>query len=157
MAEKRSLSFENLNQAIDEARRLLNSGYQQHGDWNLSQCCGHLQQWITFPVDGFPNPGPVMGSILWLMKVTIGKSQLKTILDQGFKSGTPTMPSTVPSPDKETDAQAVASLESAVERFNSHSGPIHPSPLFGAMDKQTAHQLQLRHFEHHLGFLSPND
>lgn len=157
MPEKRKISFENLDQAIEEARRLLNSGYQQHGDWNLSQCCGHLQKWVAFPAEGFPNPGPIMGSILWLMKVTIGKRQLNNILEQGFKSGTPTMPTTVPAASKTTDAEAVASLETAVERFNSHTGPIHPSPLFGAMDKETATRLQLRHFEHHLGFLSPND
>ena len=46
-------------------------------------------------------------------------------------------------------------LRSAIERFKTHSGDVHPSPLFGAMTKETALQLQLKHAAHHLSFLVP--
>lgn len=155
MPVKRQLSFDNLDQAIAEAERLLNSGYRQHGKWNLSQCCGHLQQWLSFSMDGFPNPGPWVAAALWLMKVTLGKRQLNSVLTNGFKPGLPTMPQTVPAAGDAAEADAVLSLKSTVERFKAHAGTIHPSPLYGRLDKPTATQLQLRHFEHHLGFLSP--
>ena len=87
------------------------------------------------------------------MKNTIGSRQLKSILESGFKTGVPTMPATVPDADAAKDRDALTELTSTVRRFNNHAGPIHPSPLFGPMGKEVATQLQLRHFEHHLGFL----
>jgi len=97
----------------------------------------------------------VIGLILWLMKVTIGRKQFQSILDEGFKANGPTMPATVPAADAQEDAAAVATLKSTVERFQQHDGELHPSMLFGTMTKEQGTQLQLRHIEHHLGFLVP--
>ena len=49
-----------------------------------------------------------------------------------------------------------AKLKEVAERFKAHAGPIHPSPLFGAMTKDEALQLQLTHCAHHLSFLIPH-
>jgi hypothetical protein len=67
------------------------------------------------------------------------------------------MPETVPRKGEQDDATAVAELERTIERFRDYSGPLHPSPLFGAMDRETVDQLQLRHCAHHLGFLVPEN
>ena len=59
-----------------------------------------------------------------------------------------------------TDEQTQAALESlleTIERFESFAGPIHASPLYGAMDRETAERLQWVHFGHHLGFFEPSD
>jgi hypothetical protein len=49
----------------------------------------------------------------------------------------------------------VAKLKTAVERFIAHTGPVKPSPLFGAMTRETAEQIQRVHCAHHLSFLVP--
>ena len=51
-------------------------------------------------------------------------------------------------------AVAVAKLKETVERFAAHTGPVHPSPLFGAVTKDEALKLQLVHCAH-LSFLIP--
>jgi len=66
----------------------------------------------------------------------------------------PTTPETIAPADTDVD-QAIARLEKAVRFFQAHTGPIHPSPLFGAMDKQSALKLQLIHFGHHFRLLKP--
>ena len=65
------------------------------------------------------------------------------------------MPQTVSQPGGDP-AAAVAKLKETAERFEAHAGPVYPSPLFGAMTKDEALQLQLRHCEHHLSFLIPH-
>ena len=151
MREK--LEFERLDDAVVHIESLLENGYEPLGKWNLAQCCEHLNYWITFPMDGFPNPGPVMGTVLWLMKLTVGKSQLRSILENGFKDGVPTMPATVANSEGTDDRESFKKLRASVQRFNDHNGAIFPSPLFGEMTKEVATRLQLRHFEHHLSFL----
>jgi hypothetical protein len=66
------------------------------------------------------------------------------------------MPATIPAPDALDDATAVAMVKSTVERFQQHAGPLNPSPFYGEMTNDEGTQLQLRHFEHHFGFLTPN-
>ena len=69
---------------------------------------------------------------------------------------TPTMPATIPEPDAETDREAVEQFLKTIERLREHDGPIHASPLFGEMDRETMLKLQLRHTAHHLAFLLPS-
>ncbi|MEM9410826.1 MAG: DUF1569 domain-containing protein [Planctomycetota bacterium] len=153
--DRLTLQFASLEEALEYADQLRNQQYQQLGQWNLVQCLGHLRFWLSFPMDGFPAPGFPFNLILPVLRITSGKSMLKSILKDGFKPGSPTVPSTVPDPSGVEIEQAIGDLASTIERFCLFSGEIQPSPLFGAMDKETAMKLQLRHFEHHLGFFKP--
>jgi hypothetical protein len=54
------------------------------------------------------------------------------------------------------DAQAVERLRAAAARFAAHEGPLHPSPLFGALGRDQWREVHLWHCEHHLSFLHPN-
>jgi hypothetical protein len=72
MAEQRTLKFADLSTTMGEAERLLNSGYQSAEKWNLAQCCGHLNEWLSYPIDRFPKPNLVIAALLKLMKITIG-------------------------------------------------------------------------------------
>ncbi len=157
MDARRKLQLGSLQAGIREALHLQEVGYESRGHWNLAQCCGHLNQWLSFPMDGYPQPGVLMGGVFWLVRHSIGGWQLRSVMRNGFSAGLPTMPSTVPSVNEGTDDEAVAALSRTVERFEAFDQTIQPSPLFGAMDKAVAEQLQLRHFEHHLGFLWPNE
>jgi hypothetical protein len=152
--ERRPLKFERLFDVVADAESLHARGHDKAGQWDLAQVCNHLAEWMRYPIDGFPPaPFPVR-VILWTMRKTAGKRMLRSILENGFKPGGPTVPASVSASGGDESA-AVAKLRDAVARFENHSGPLHPSPLFGDLDKATATKLQLVHCAHHLSFLVP--
>ena len=154
---KRQLKFENFDALMNEVRSLSEGGYKSNGNWNLAQACGHVSEWMQFPIDGFPTPPFFMRPIFWLMKISMGSSMKRNILANGFKGGMPTAPETVPEPDAMTDQQAIEQLQKAVDRLQSYIGELHPSPLFGPMDMKTLIKVSLLHAEHHLGYLEPTN
>jgi hypothetical protein len=154
MPERRTLTFATLRDAIADAENLLAVGYDRAGNWDLAQVCGHLSEWLRFPLDGFPKVPLLLRPVLALVRATIGRNLRAKVLANGFDAGTRTLPQTVFAAGG-NDAAAVAKLKEIAERFEAHAGPIHPSPLFGAMTKDEARALQLRHLAHHLSFLVP--
>ena len=84
MAERRELRFDSLDDVVQDVDTLLQQGYTEAGNWNLSQICGHLDQWMGFAMDGYPKPPFPISLMLWLMKVTVAKKQLAGILESGF-------------------------------------------------------------------------
>lgn len=154
---KRQLKFNDFDALIHEVHFLNEVGYESNGKWTLAQCCGHLADWMRFPIDGFPTPPFFMRPIFWLMKVSMGDRMKENILANGFKGGMPTAPETVPEPDEMTDQQAIDLLQNTINRVNAHQGELLPSPLFGPMDKETLLKVTLLHAEHHLGYLEPRN
>jgi hypothetical protein len=152
--ERRKLTFATPDAVVADAENLLAKGYDQAGNWDLAQVAGHLTEWMRYPLDGFPKLPLLLRPVFWLMRVTVGKKIRTQILAEGFNAGGRTMPQTVFQPGGDATA-AVAKLKEIAERFAAHTGPIHPSPLFGAMTKDEALQLQLKHCAHHLSFLVP--
>jgi len=153
--QKRQLSFKSMDEMLAEVRSLLEKGYTSNGNWTLAQVCGHLSDWMRFPLDGFPKPPLPLRMIFWVMKKTIAPGMKRKILAEGFKSGMPTAPETVPKPDAMTDQQAVELLQQTVDRTQAYQGELIPSPLFGPMDRETLQKVGLLHAEHHLGYLEP--
>jgi hypothetical protein len=152
---RRELAFRDLDAAVQDARSLHCGGYVQAGNWDLAQVCGHLADWMRFPLDGFPKPPLPIGLMLWSMRHAVGRRMLRKILQSGSMSaGGPTMPETVPQPGGD-EAAAVERFEHVGARFQAHEGPFHRSPLFGDMDRETLTRLQLSHCSHHLSFLVP--
>ncbi|WP_439626960.1 DUF1569 domain-containing protein [Gemmata sp.] len=147
------LSFASLDEVVADAENLLARGYDRAGNWDLAQVAGHLANWLSYPVEGFPKVPLLLQPVVWLVRTTAGKRMRDGVLANGFVPGTRTVPETVPAAGGDP-AAAVARLRQAAERLKAHTGPIVPSPLFGPMDKDTAVRLQLRHCEHHLGFLT---
>ncbi|WP_437193058.1 DUF1569 domain-containing protein [Planctomicrobium sp. SH527] len=140
---------------VDSRLDHLLQGYTQKGNWNLTQVALHLDDWVRFPIEGFPTPPLGMRLFVPIIRLTMAKKVLRQILDQGFDDNIPTMPKTVHSRDESTEAVAVERLRQSITRFRNHIGTIHPSTFFGKLDKATTEKLQLRHFEHHLKFLEP--
>ena len=155
MPDPRRLTFDTLDEAVAEAERLRAAGYERAGNWDLSQVCGHLAQWILFAVDG-PPPVPLpLRPFFWVARRTFAPRQMRKSLEsRSMPAGVPTVPATVP-PAGGDEAAAVAELRTAVERFQQHSGEYHPSPMFGALPRETWDALQRVHCAHHLGFLVP--
>ncbi len=153
--QRRTLRFERLSDALSDVRALHTGGYERLGNWDLAQTCDHLTQWMVYPLDGYPK-GPLhVRLILGLMRVTVGRRIFREVVSTGtMRPGSPTMPDTVFEPGRD-EAAAVERFRRAVERFASHTGPLHPSPLFGRLTPDEALQLQLVHCAHHLNFLRP--
>ena len=154
-SQGRELEFDSFDQVLEDVQKLLANGYSASGKWNLAQACGHLNDWMRFPMDGYPKAPLPLRPLLWLMKVTVGRSQLERILADGFRAKTPTMPRTVPAADAMTDAAAVAQFAETIHRFKVFDGPVAPSPIFAEFTLEQARKLQLRHCAHHLSFLTP--
>ena len=155
MPEPRKITFASLDAAILEAEQLLGSGYEKAGNWNFGQVCGHLENWLSYPMDGFPKVDSPADSAADPEAAEAGKAMLQNILDNGFPLGVPTNPDTIPAEDSVSDQAALSRLREVVQRFSAYEGEIADSPFFGVMDKQAVLSLQLRHFAHHLGFLIP--
>jgi hypothetical protein len=151
--ERRPLQFNNLDQVVQDLDQLLTVGYTKVGNWDLAQTCRHLDDWLRFSLDGYPKAPAPIRLMIWLMKVTIGRRQFKVC---GFRDRLPTIPETVHSADLESDSDAAQRLAETISRFESTSGPIQPSPLYGPLTYDEATQLHLIHCAHHLRFLKPN-
>ncbi len=153
--QRRDLAFHSFDEVLADLDQLESSGYYQLGKWNLVQLCLHLNDWMRFPMDGFPKQILPIRVLLYLMKLMFGKSQFHKILQSGsMKAGMPTMPETV-HPANSADRKAIVDFRQTVCRMRDHRGAIHPSPLFGEMDLDAAQRLQLIHCAHHLSFLVP--
>lgn len=153
--KKRPLKFANFDELTAEINSLHEKGYVSNGNWSLGQCCGHLADWMRFPIDGFPVPPLPIRMMLWVMKVTAGPRMKRKILAEGFKGGMPTAPETVPSRDGLSDDQGIEKFQSTIDRVRSFEGELKPSPLFGPLDKEMHMKVTLLHAEHHLGYLEP--
>lgn len=152
---RRQLRFDTLAAAVRDAETLLANGYDKTGNWTLAQCCGHVANWLSYPLDGFPKIPLFLQPVMWLMRKTVGRPKYEQyVREQSFPAGKPTIPQSVPTATDE-DAAAVAKLRAAVERYEAHTGTLHPSPLFGPLTKDEARKIQLVHAAHHLSFLVP--
>ena len=153
--QRRQLRFNDLDEVVRDAEGLLARGYERAGNWDLAQVCGHLAEWLRFPVEGFPKAPAPIRAVFWVLRKTVGRKKLLTYITTGsFPAGKPTMPETVPPPGGDPRA-AVEKLRTSVNRLKAHTGPIVPSPLFGPMTKEEAVRMQLVHCAHHLSFLVP--
>jgi hypothetical protein len=153
--QRRPLRFNDLDEVVQDAESLLTRGYDKAGNWNLAQVCGHLAEWLRFPVEGFPKAPAPIRAVFWVLRKTVGRKKLLTYITTGsFPAGKPTMPETVP-PAGGDPREAIEKLKTGVDRLKAHTGPIVPSPLFGPMTKDEAVRMQLVHAAHHLSFLVP--
>ena len=76
MATRRELDLCDLDAAVRDTQSLHAVGYLYAGQWDLGQVCGHLADWMRFPLDGFPMPPPPIGLMLWTMRHTVGRRWL---------------------------------------------------------------------------------
>ncbi|MCH2181844.1 MAG: DUF1569 domain-containing protein [Mariniblastus sp.] len=154
-ASKPDLVFESFEQLENYLHQLQRQGYRQTGDWNLAQSVLHLNDWITFPIDGYPRLPLWQRFPLWTYKLTTGRRQLRKILRSGIPPGIPTLASTTYTTGHLDEEEAVDLYLASIDRFRCHNQNYHASPVFGHMTPQEMRQLQLTHAAHHLSLLIP--
>jgi Protein of unknown function (DUF1569) len=155
--QRRPLQFNDLDEVVRDAENLQARGYERAGSWDLAQVCGHLAEWLRFPVEGFPKAPAPIRAVFWVLRKTVGRKKLLTYIDtRSFPAGKPTMPETVPPPGGDP-REAIDKVRRSVNRLKEYTGIIVPSPLFGPMTKDEAVRMQLVHCAHHLSFLVPRD
>ena len=154
-SDKRPLEFRCIDDLVRDVDILASRGYEKKGNWDLAQTCMHINEWMRYPMDGFPQAPAPIRIMLWLMKKTVGPGMKKKILAEGFSSGMMTDPKTVPSAGDISEEEAVRKLRETAIRLSEYQSEMHASPLFGEMDVETALKVGLMHAAHHLGFLHP--
>lgn len=155
MTARRDLRFDTLDAAVRDAEHLLAAGYVKVGNWSLAQCCGHLTNWLTYQMDGFPPTPLVLRPVVWLMRNTMaGPMRRKMTAGDQMPAGMTTIPASVPPADAD-DAAAVADFRAAVVRWLAFAGELKPSPLLGSMAKDEWLRVHKIHAAHHLSFLVP--
>ncbi len=152
---RRQLRFASFDEVVRDAERLLATGYDRAGKWDLAQCCGHLSEWFRYQLDGYPPTPLLLRPVTWMMRNTFAPAVARKAFERGeTKAGMPTIPQSVPAAGGD-EAAAVAGLKATIERWAAHAGPLHPSPLFGEMSKDEWVKGHLLHAAHHLSFLVP--
>ena len=151
---RRELRLDSLAAAVADAESLLERGYDRAGNWSLAQCCDHLTNWLTYPLDGFPKSPLPVRLALRVMRAVSGRRLLEKFLAEGMPAGRPTIPASVPAPGGD-DAAAVERFKQAAARYFAHDEPKLPSPLFGPLTHDEGLAVQTRHAAHHLSFLIP--
>ncbi|MFN3157950.1 MAG: DUF1569 domain-containing protein [Rubinisphaera brasiliensis] len=150
MSDLRFLQFSNLDDAIDEAQRLLASGYVAHGNWSLGQICSHLRLVQDPSVEGYPTWMSMFAFLRPIMRRTLMPRALSADPPRGIR----TMSSFQPGNDLD-DAEEVERFVASVKRFQNHEGAYYAHPAFGRLDPQQLEQVHAAHAAHHLRFLMP--
>jgi hypothetical protein len=152
MEKLRELTFDDLNAAVEDARRLLRAGYTRHGNWTLGQICRHLTLVQNPSVDGYPK----WMSLFAFLRPVMRRFLLPKVLSGDSPRGIRTASMFVPPADLE-DAREVESFATSVARFQAHAGDYAPHPAFGRQSRERIEEIHAFHAAHHLRFLSPKN
>ncbi len=150
MSTLRRLKFETLDEAAQEASRLLESGYVRSGNWSLGQICRHLTLVQNPSIDGYPFWLSLFAPLRPVMRWWL----LPKLLDIDSQPRIRTIKAFMP-PDDSDDTFEVDRFHRSVDRMMDHTAPFAPHPAFGRVPRQTILQIHAAHAAHHLRFLQP--
>jgi hypothetical protein len=152
---RRTLRFETLTDALEEAERLVEAardGRLTHaGNWELGQTLGHLATWADFAFEGYPRE-TVPPSLIRILGRLFGKRILKKGMPAGIRIRP--IPGGTVGLDKMPPDEGLARLRAAFDRLAT-TPPKIESPFFGRLTHEQWIQLNLRHAELHLGYQVP--
>jgi len=146
--KRRWLRFESLEEAGAEAQRLLESGYERAGNWDLGQVCHHLARALDLSRTGFQFAWPSRMKILgpFILPIVLKTRWIPT----GVK-----LPKGAEPVSGLDQTKEVEDLVRALREFHDHPGKCAVHPFFGEMSAQQWKRYHLVHCEHHLRFLIP--
>ncbi len=151
-AERRALRFESVGDIRAELDRLeraqRGAGVRHTGNYTPGQNFNHLAKWIRVYETRDFGPRPP-----WFVRV-IGRWMKPGIVKNGFKPG-------LTGPGNRTQPEPEASFEDGIANYRAALDVLetlnleHENPMFGHCSHEEGMSVQLRHAEHHLGFLHP--
>ena len=146
MAERRALSFADLDDAIADVDRLL-AGHVTVGRWSLGQICNHLATGFRLLRVGGLEP---------VTSRTVPEAvRIRFFRNGRFPDGVVAPhPALFPGPGLDDRDEADA-LRKAVAHFTTSPGPFPPHPFLGPLSKEDWNRFHCMHAAHHLGFAVP--
>ncbi|MDG2224134.1 MAG: DUF1569 domain-containing protein [Rubripirellula sp.] len=150
-SSKRQLDFRTADQVIAEIEHLRTVGYTKIKNWNLSQCCEHLQKTMNGGMNGFGFRMP------WIVRATAAKWIFGWMLRNRKMVSAPTINKLKPLPlaDQENDQQIDDCIHT-IRTAESFARPIEDYPFLDNLSVDVWQQLMWLHAAHHLGFLIPS-
>ncbi len=135
----RTVHFATLDEALEDARGLLKSGYDRAGNWSLGQVGNHLTQGMKITLNGFPARIPV-----FLQQAFIAIYFRLFFLGRIGNALGMRVPTAEPQKLPVDDEVGLERLAAAIQAVN---------------DADAAHwtRMHLWHCEHHLSFLIPKN
>ena len=147
---RRSLRFEDLNEALADAKRVSSQPVKTLGNWSVGEILDHLANSVHESFAGSAPPAP------WLARKILApllkRPMLKNGLPAGFRLGKG-MEGFLPRPEVPAD-RALDALHDAYSRLKNES-PQKPHAFFGNLTHDEWITLHLRHAELHLSFVVP--
>lgn len=154
---RRPLTFDDFDAVVRDVETLQANGFERAGRWDLAQVCEHLNDWLRYPIDGYPRPALPIRLAIGILRPLVITKALRQILANGtMPAGRMTLPETVHPPGCDED-RAVTKFRDTIQRFQAFDGPFQTSPMFGTLGRDQMIQLQLIHCAHHLSFLIPKE
>ncbi|HEY0008077.1 MAG TPA: DUF1569 domain-containing protein [Tepidisphaeraceae bacterium] len=148
--KRRSLDLRTLAQLREEVASLQTRGYDKMGKWSLGEMAEHLALTMEKSIDGFDIHRPLLFKML-------GPAVKWAVLKYRF------IPSGVPAPavflpaqlHSSGDAPSLERFRKTLDRYESFTGVLHSSPVFGTLTRAQWDQIHLIHAAHHLRYLQP--
>lgn len=149
--QRRVLRYGTFGDWRSDIARLRNGPYARVGAWSLGQMCDHLDRVISMSLDGFPFRVPwyFRAAGVVMKRVTLWRNTMPA----GVKGPEPMMPTVTADADEQV---CVDRLLVTLDRYEQHTGPLHPSPLFGRLTREEWDRIHLIHAAHHFSFLIPD-
>jgi len=145
--ERRPLRFFDVSEVMPDVQRL-RSSHRTLAKWSLAQICKHLADSVDGSIDGF-GLGRHRFKRFFFRKLLLAYT-----LRYGIPRNYLVDPGIEPVVDLDLD-DAVGQLAQAIERYESHNGPLQAHPLFGKMRRDVWDRIQCIHCAHHLSFVIP--
>lgn len=151
-AERREISYQNLDEAIADAERLAESETRVTGNHSFGQILEHL----ALSVDASTGQAEVPKPPLY-MKIMMPLMKRMVINAKPLAPGVKLPPAGEAFfwPDREFDVPAALQHLKDSVAFYQSKGPLPKHPFFGALTREQNDQLHCRHCALHLSFVHP--
>jgi len=146
----RDLDFRKFADVYAELNRLVEYGYTRHGNWTLGQICAHLCIFVEGSMEGFKGP-----RMPWYKRMLAPLFVRWMLKRRRMPAGAATPKQCEPPPPTADDRRDVRRLKAILQRYERHTGPLHPSPYGGNARREVWTEMHLIHCAHHLGYLAP--
>lgn len=145
---RREVHYNQVDDIVADAQRLLESGYTRLGNWNLGTMAGHISKAFQTGLDGSPFK---VNFLIRFVARTLYKDKAMRKMSPGFK-----LPKQAASllAQIDEDRQGVEELRGVIERWKNET-QRHPHGFFGELTPDEWNTLMLRHAEMHMSFLVP--